>query len=33
MNLDHLYRLISDGEKDRLIQNLAGSISQVSRDD
>ncbi|MEC4018320.1 catalase [Streptomyces sp. H27-D2] len=28
-----LYRLMSDGEKDRLIANLAGFISQVSRDD
>ncbi|ONK11515.1 catalase [Streptomyces sp. MP131-18] len=28
-----LYRLMSDDEKDRLIENLAGFISQVSRDD
>ncbi len=29
----NLYRLMSDDEKDRLIENLAGFISQVSRDD
>ncbi|GAB3238847.1 catalase [Glycomyces halotolerans] len=29
----NLYRLMTDEEKDRLIANLAGSISQVSRDD
>ncbi|TDT95843.1 catalase-related immune-responsive protein [Streptomyces sp. 846.5] len=28
-----LYRLMSDGEKDRLIANLAGSIGSVGRDD
>jgi len=28
-----LYRLMSEDEKERLIQNLAGFISQVSRDD
>ncbi|MEZ0067725.1 catalase [Streptacidiphilus sp. MAP12-20] len=28
-----LYRLMSDGEKDRLIANLAGSIGSVTRDD
>ncbi|RKN08968.1 catalase [Streptomyces radicis] len=29
----NLYRLMSDDEKDRLIENLAGFIAQVSRDD
>ncbi|GAA1947737.1 catalase [Kitasatospora viridis] len=28
-----LYRLMSDGEKDRLIANLAGFLAQVTRDD
>jgi catalase len=29
----NLYRLMTDEEKERLINNLAGSISQVSRED
>ena len=29
----NLYRLMSEDEKERLIDNLAGFIAQVSRDD
>ncbi|MEK8172526.1 catalase-related domain-containing protein [Streptomyces sp. M19] len=33
MQAGNLYRLLSEEERERLIGNLAGFISQVSRDD